>query len=314
MKTLRLLCHTTAFALILTLGASLAHAQNFVSWVSGVGSDTNPCDRELPCRTFGGALAKTLAGGVINVLEPGTFPLVTITNSITIDGGGGQVAASEASFGQNAITVNAGANDVVILRNLRFDGFSGTGSGGANGIVCTSVGQLHVENVYISGYQNGIKVDMGATAEITMRNVTIENNSQAGIFLQTTGPAIAVTLDNVLIANAEVGVLAGQNAKATVMRSSIVGMSLTGLSASAAGAEIDVDSTLIAYNDTGISAASFGTGNSAASPGLARVSNSSLTFNGTGVLGNVGSFAPGTNRFASNASDGTFGLAAVPLK
>ena len=140
MKTLRLLCHTAGFALILTLGASLAHAQNFVSWVSGVGSDTNPCDRELPCRTFGGALAKTLAGGVINVLEPGTFPLVTITNSITIDGGGGQVAASEASFGQNAITVNAGANDVVILRNLRFDGFSGTGSGGANGIVCSSVG------------------------------------------------------------------------------------------------------------------------------------------------------------------------------
>src|SRR6516165_4329817 len=29
MKTLRLLCRTTAFALILTLGTSLAHAQNF---------------------------------------------------------------------------------------------------------------------------------------------------------------------------------------------------------------------------------------------------------------------------------------------
>src|SRR5499426_47183 len=61
-----------------------AHAQATRTWVSGVGDDANPCSRTAPCKTFAGAIAKTMAQGEINCLDPGGFGAVTITKSITI--------------------------------------------------------------------------------------------------------------------------------------------------------------------------------------------------------------------------------------
>src|SRR5438045_7634563 len=98
--------------------STLAHAQASRTWVSGVGDDANPCSRTAPCKTFAGAISKTAAGGEIDALTPGGFGAVTITKSITIDGGGGQVASVLVS-GTNGIVVAAGPNDVVTLRNLR---------------------------------------------------------------------------------------------------------------------------------------------------------------------------------------------------
>jgi hypothetical protein len=56
------------------------------------GDDTNPCTRTMPCKTWVGAIAQTAAGGEIDALDAGGFGAVTITKSITLDGGGGQVA------------------------------------------------------------------------------------------------------------------------------------------------------------------------------------------------------------------------------
>src|SRR6266850_7628292 len=76
-------------ALLFTLAfASLAQAQATRTWVSGVGDDANPCSRTAPCKTFAGAISKTATGGYINAIDPGGFGQVTITKSITIDGGG----------------------------------------------------------------------------------------------------------------------------------------------------------------------------------------------------------------------------------
>jgi hypothetical protein len=82
--------------LIAVLGTTLlpvlctvpAQAQATRTWVSGVGSDANACTRTAPCLTFAGAIAKTAAGGEIDALDPGGFGTLTITKSITIDGGG----------------------------------------------------------------------------------------------------------------------------------------------------------------------------------------------------------------------------------
>src|SRR5580704_7703283 len=84
-----------------------AHAQATRTWVSGVGDDANPCSRTAPCMTFAGAITKTAAGGEIDALDPGGFGSVTITKSITIDGGGG-VASVIPSPG-TGIIVSAGA-------------------------------------------------------------------------------------------------------------------------------------------------------------------------------------------------------------
>src|SRR6204780_522510 len=98
------------------LAIAPAHAQATRTWISGVGDDANPCSRTAPCKTFAGAISKTTTGGEIDALDPGGFGALTITKSITLDGGGGQVASILVS-GTPGITVNA-AGGVIILRNL----------------------------------------------------------------------------------------------------------------------------------------------------------------------------------------------------
>src|SRR5437764_6171046 len=126
---------------VLVLGTTIMSAQATRTWVSGVGDDANPCSRTAPCKTFAGAISKTAPGGEIDALDPAGYGAVTITKSITIDGGGGQVA-SVLVAGTNGIVVQAGPSDVVILRNLRLNGLGS----GINGIRFLAGKALSVEN------------------------------------------------------------------------------------------------------------------------------------------------------------------------
>src|SRR4030095_11998732 len=60
----------------LTITVQPASAQATRTWVSGVGNDANPCSGTAPCKTFAGAISKTVAGGEINVMDPGGFGAV----------------------------------------------------------------------------------------------------------------------------------------------------------------------------------------------------------------------------------------------
>src|SRR5215218_6517526 len=123
------------------------------TWVSGVGNDANPCSRTAPCKTFAGALSKTSAGGEISALDPGGFGAVTITKSITINGDG-TLAGVLASL-VNGVTINAGVNDRIVLRNLSING----AGNGLSGIRYLAGKQVIVENCNISGFTNrGIEV------------------------------------------------------------------------------------------------------------------------------------------------------------
>src|SRR5678809_1594311 len=77
-----------ALATATILYATAAQAQATRTWVSGVGDDVNPCSRTAPCKTYAGAISKTAKDGEISTLDPGGFGAVTITKSITINGGG----------------------------------------------------------------------------------------------------------------------------------------------------------------------------------------------------------------------------------
>src|SRR5262249_39963126 len=145
-----------------------AHSQRYCWSVYGPGSLTrkrrvlgSPASATMrtraagqhPARLLPARSQKTAPGGEIDALDPGGFGGLTITKAITIDGGGGQVA-SVLVAGTNGINVNAGASDVVILRNLRINGVSGSG---VNGVQYNSGGALHIENCDIFGFgQNGI--------------------------------------------------------------------------------------------------------------------------------------------------------------
>jgi hypothetical protein len=100
---------------------------------------------------------------------------VTITKAITIDGGGGHVASILVA-GTNGITVNAGVNDVVTLRNLRINGIVGTLAGGLNGIRYLAGAALHVQDCNIFGFtQDGINVATTATAALFVNNTFLTN-------------------------------------------------------------------------------------------------------------------------------------------
>ncbi len=172
----------------LALPAVPAHAQASRTSVSGVGDDANPCSRTAPCKTFAGAMPKTATGGEIDALDPGGFGALTITKSITLDGGGGQVASALVS-GTNGITVNA-PGAIVTLRNLRINGIAS----GVNGVSVTQVGELHVENLDIFGFtQKGVDFEPTAagTSHLLIRNTVIQDCVGGAILVK---PAAGVSV------------------------------------------------------------------------------------------------------------------------
>jgi hypothetical protein len=197
--------------LALLLLASPAAAQATRTWVSGVGDDANPCSRTAPCKTFAGAIAKTAPGGEIDALDPGGFGGVTITKSITIDGGGGQVASVLVS-GTNAIVVQALTTDVVTLRNIRLNGI-GTG---LNGIRFLSGRALIVEHCEIFEFtQAGIDVSLNqaSTGNVLITDSVLMNNTQNGLRATNAAAAfVRVTLTRDVFDLNGTGVTATDNA------------------------------------------------------------------------------------------------------
>jgi hypothetical protein len=198
-------------AAVLVMAAGPAAAQATRTWVSGVGDDVNPCSRTAPCKTLAGAISKTAAGGEISVLDPGGYGAVTIVKSIFINGMWGGEAGVLA--GGNGIVVNAGPNDIVVLRGLTIFGVSPQ----SHGVRYVAGGALHIRDSviknFISANSAGISVaPTGAGAmELTVADTMIENNGNGatggGIFIApTTAAPIKVTLTRTTVVNNSVGI------------------------------------------------------------------------------------------------------------
>jgi hypothetical protein len=174
---------------VVGLAIAPAHAQATRTWISGVGDDANPCSRTAPCKTFAGAISKTAAGGEIDALDPGGFGALTITKAITLDGGGGQVASILTS-GTPGITIAAATTDIVIIRNMRFDGIVQTGSGGTLGINIVTAARVVIEKCDIFGFSSaGINAaPSSGTLALKVQETTLNNNG-GGITIKPTGGA-----------------------------------------------------------------------------------------------------------------------------
>ena len=182
---------------------AIGGAQASQTWVSATsGSDSNPCTRASPCLTFAEAITNTAAGGEIDVLDPGDFGPVTITKAISIYNAAG-VAGVPGSPGTNGIVVSAGANDVVDLRGLIFDGYNASA---VSGLVLNSGARLHVQNCVFQGFAtSGMAFSPGAgsatTTKIVVQDSTILNNG-AGISIKPSGGiAVNASLDRVRVGN-----------------------------------------------------------------------------------------------------------------
>jgi hypothetical protein len=295
------LIRRTALGLVLVAAsATLAQAQATRTWVSGVGNDANPCSRTAPCKTFAGAISKTAAGGEINALDPGGFGAVTITKSISIVGDG--TAAGVLASLTNGIIVNAGASDVVVLRNLDING----AGNGLNGIRFLAGGALYVESCTIYGFTGkGIDARPTTASQLFVTDTIIRNNPGAtggGIALTPVAPATLVaTVERVRMQRNRFGLRAEDGSRATVRDSVATGNSTNGYVAFSAGVQpstLTVESSLASDN----------TNNGVSAQGAAatvRLSNVVVTGNGTGLNAGGGAIVSfGNNRVAGNGADG----------
>jgi hypothetical protein len=181
MKRLSLLA---ASVIALGLVSSPVLALSFRTFVSGTGSDTNPCSLSAPCRTFTRALTQTTPSGEIIVLSSADYGAVNITQSVSIINTS-NFAGITAGGGGNGIAINTKANDSVTLRGLTIDG-AGTGS---NGIFFNVGGNLTVDQCNVmnfvgnGGSGNGILIQpTSGNHKIAITNTTVSNNQDNGVY------------------------------------------------------------------------------------------------------------------------------------
>ena len=140
---------------------------------------------------------------------------MTITKSITIDGGGGQVA-SVLVAGTNGIVVQAGPSDVVILRNLRLNGLRNSGNGGLSGIRFLAGASLIVDKCEIFGFNNnGVDVAMGTSGQVWVTNTNIQNVGGTGVAATTTAGVVTVGIDQLRVELSNKGVESGNHSRVT---------------------------------------------------------------------------------------------------
>ncbi len=230
------------FCIALFSISTTAFSQATRTWVSGVGDDVNPASRTAPCKTFAGAISKTATGGEINAIDPGGYGAVTITKSITIDGGG--TFASILSSMTTGVIINAGPTGVVILRNLNING----AGNGINGIKITSAKKVIIENCNLFGFtQRGVEINTTEPCTVMMNNVTVNNAADA---VGISNSASTVIIDNSrfqMLSNAGVNLMTGQ---ATLTNSNISGCG-TGI-ITAAKTTATISGNTITNNDTGL--------------------------------------------------------------
>jgi hypothetical protein len=267
---IRNLLLTSAAVLFCTASISATTTYSH-TWVSGSGSDSNPCTFASPCATFAGALAKTTAGGIITAKDAGDFGAVNITQSVTIDGNNlGSITYTSG----NGISISASAN--VTVQNLTINGLGSAAgivveNGGivtvdncrimnvsADGILFAGAGNLTVENSRIESLIGssviGIYVDANTAENVVVRNTIIDASpvsaGNRGFYVYSgTGP-VQASLQNVTIMGAGgYAVYSGSGVMEFV--SSVLTQSVYGVYA-ANGATISVASSMITANNIGV--------------------------------------------------------------
>ena len=311
---IRLLQLSAALLMVAAFQVSQAQAQASRTWVSGVGDDVNPCSRTAPCKTFAGAISKTLVNGEIDCIDPGGFGTITITKSITIDCH--QTMGSILNAGTNGMTIaydSFAATDLrkaVRVRGLAFQG-SDTGVIGIRiiGAANSAGSAVFIEDTVIDGNfggaARGISDERSGGGELYVTNSTVRNIGNQGVYVNPSAGAslglkISVLINNIRVENCGTGYFAS-SAVSTLIRNSVFSGN-TGAGVYGEGpfafSDILVASSLINGNGTGVQ-----------TPGSStiRLSDTDIISNGTGITGTSYSYV--TNRIVGT----NMGSAPTPL-
>ena len=276
-----------ALAAVLSAAPAQALGLNQHSFVSSQGLDTNNCTLAAPCRHLQAALAATIAGGEIAILDTAGYnnaTTVTISQAVSIVNPGGFEAEISPPWGGIGIVISAGTNDAVSLRGLSIDG-AGVG---ATGIKFNAGASLTVENCIIR-HVTGDGIDFystTATSALTVSNSLVADNSGIGIVLQPIGSATAVFNRVEANNNGSHGIMVdGTNSAGTNTINATVSESVAAGNSGGAGFFSVSNSgkaptSLMVYHSV---AANNSDGVAAAGPGATlRLANSTVTGNGNG--------------------------------
>jgi len=314
MKKLLLLCAWLC-ATVFVVAVSPARADNYYTFVSVTGDDSNACDSPAAaCRTFVNAVNKTFPFGEIICVNGGFVGgEVFITQSVTID------CAGAVALSGGDININ-GSGIIVRLRNLSIDNIGNFGIG----IQVQNAAALYIENCVITNSNNtggfdpgtyvGIYFAPSANAQLFVTNSIISNNGDSSTSLSggiEIVPAPGVKAD-VSISHSEIsgnffGIVgdgrSGGTIEATISDSVVSGSTENGVTAISSGSSVVfmIDQTKVTGN---LAAGLFAGGSNAGM--LAR--NTTVFKNAIGLdaAGGAALVSYGNNSVAGNTTNGAF--------
>ncbi|HZH92035.1 MAG TPA: right-handed parallel beta-helix repeat-containing protein [Pyrinomonadaceae bacterium] len=283
--------------------AVMAQAQATRTWVSGVGDDVNPCSRTAPCKTWAGAISKTADKGEINALDPGGYGTLTITKSITVDGGG-TMASTLSALAPSGFTINDASTAAprtinVILRRLSING----AASGTTGIRMLSGKSLHVEDCVIENLTtHGIELNNNlAGHQLFVTRTSISNvgvSVAGGSAIRITGAAPTphtVVIDTTDMFKGRNGVFTDVSSRVTIRNSTISSNTDAGVAA-VSSSDVNVKNCVITHNTDGVTTQGTAT---------MRLADNIISQNSTNVRVTAGTIATyGTNQIRGNTGGG----------
>jgi hypothetical protein len=292
---------THALAL-LSLPLALASAAHAQTWVSNTGNDAGACTLAAPCKTFQRAVAETPVYGSIHVLNAGDYGPVVLSSPMEIDGGGLAAITMNGPSSSAAIAVNIGFG-VAQIRNLSIHGLSGANQG----IHFQGSGGIDIDHVQVTGIAgNCIWIaTAGGSVDAVIRDTTVENCSQSGIYVMGGSPSWPTTakIINTHVRFANGGITASSVTAVSAFSSTFSSPGQPTASTGSTGISIDAGNLLL--DDCQVSGYGYGINSYA---GNGQVSRSSFIDNWVAVSTSQGGtlVSNQNNAFLGNNSIGSF--------
>jgi Periplasmic copper-binding protein (NosD) len=189
-------------SLLLGISLSSAQASSNRLYVSITGSDAANCQAGTPCRYFARAISVALPGSEIDVLTPGNYGLVTITQALSIVNDSGGVVAITPLAG-DGVQVSAGASETVYLRGLTIKYAGSGGAPASSGIDFLGGGSLQIVDCDIHDFpisSRGIFIRSSTPSNFTIANTIVFNNA-IGIDISAAHPFSGVISKSIVTNN-----------------------------------------------------------------------------------------------------------------
>jgi hypothetical protein len=300
MKKVQFACLLAVLAAAV-ISLSPAHAQvGNQKYASPTGGITS-CSASAPCN-LAIAMLNIQDHGIISCIEGGYFQNIDFTSgSVTVDCPGAVVTGGGA---QAVITLTGTSSQVVILRNLTFDGGI---QQGAPYIQVTGGATLIIENCKFQNIANSNAIAIqflpnSPAAQLIIRDSAFINNGIApgtggGLQVAPAGGGSASVLLERVSFNYNVTSMVLSGAVSAIMLNSTVSASRSNGIIVGSGATLSIKDSTLAYN--------VGSAVSVSSGGTVRLSNNDIEDNQIGVSNSGQALSYMNNHITANGSTAT---------